>query len=359
MSANVEIENVSKRFGSFCALDSISLTVDEGSFVTLLGPSGSGKTTTLRVIGGFETPDTGRVLLNGEDISGLPPEARNINTTFQGYALFPHMTVAQNVAFGLRTKRVERSEIDRRVGEALELIRLSSYGNRDVTTLSGGEKQRIALARAFVNRPSLLLLDEPLSALDLKLRRQMQIELKALQRALGITFIYVTHDQDEALSMSDKIVVMNRARIEQIGAPGDVYGRPQTAFVADFLGEANILRGKAVGRGRNGAHLLVDLGCCRSEAVVHDGAAPDLTAALSLSLRPECVVVGAAAADLDTRIEGHVASAVFLGNAWEFVITSGDLRLKSWVAARQLAQPFQVGDTVSVGWSGDDLVVLR
>jgi len=359
VSATVKIEGVSKRFGGFDALNNINLTIESGSFVTVLGPSGSGKSTTLRIIGGFEMPDEGRVLLDGTDITWLPPEARDINTTFQGYALFPHMTVAENVAFGLKTKRVRAPEIERRVRDALELVRLADYGGRSVTNLSGGEKQRIALARAIVNEPQVLLLDEPLSALDLKLRRQMQIELKHLQRQLGITFVYVTHDQGEALSMSDKVVVMNRARIEQIGTPEEVYRKPKTEFVADFLGEANILTGTAIGVGQVPDRIRVQVGGHEWEAPVASGTAPTRQGTVRIGLRPECIVVGEDAVSMENRVDLQIKEAVYLGNSWELVLENEDLRLKSWSAARDVMQPLRPGGTVKAGWASDDMVLLQ
>jgi putative spermidine/putrescine transport system ATP-binding protein len=232
---------VTKRYGDVLAVDSLDLEVKRGEFFTLLGPSGSGKTTTLRMIAGFEEPDTGRVELAGKDVTGLPPYDRSVNTVFQDYALFPHMTVGENVAYGLRVKRVNKEERRRRASEALATVRLAGYESRKPTQLSGGQQQRVALARAIVNEPRVLLLDEPLGALDLKLREQMQVELKSIKGEVGITFIYVTHDQDEALTMSDRIAVFNEGRIEQIGAPEEVYERPSNAFVAGFVGVSNLL----------------------------------------------------------------------------------------------------------------------
>jgi putative spermidine/putrescine transport system ATP-binding protein len=239
--AEVVVEGVRKRFGDVVAVDGVDLRVGEGAFFTLLGPSGSGKTTTLRLIAGFERPDAGHVTLGGEDITRRPPYARDVNTVFQDYALFPHMTVADNVGYGLRVKGVPRGERSRQVAEVLRMVRLEGFGARKPIQLSGGQRQRVALARSIVNRPKVLLLDEPLGALDLKLRQEMQVFLKSLQRELGMTFLYVTHDQDEALTMSDHVAVFNDGRIEQVGTPMDVYERPATEFVAGFVGTSNIL----------------------------------------------------------------------------------------------------------------------
>jgi putative spermidine/putrescine transport system ATP-binding protein len=250
LAAEVSVEGIRKRFGGVTAVDDVHLHVGAGEFFTLLGPSGSGKTTTLRVIAGFERPDAGTVSLDGEDITNEPPYSRDVNTVFQDYALFPHMTVAENVAYGLKVKKVPRAERAERVGEVLERVRLADYGGRKPVQLSGGQRQRVALARSIVNRPKVLLLDEPLGALDLKLRQEMQEFLKGLQQELGMTFLYVTHDQEEALTMSDHVAVFNEGRIEQVGTPTEIYERPTTEFVAGFVGTTNILE-------RNGRRFSV------------------------------------------------------------------------------------------------------
>ena len=239
--ADVRLDGVKKSYGDVVAVDGIELDVAQGEFFTMLGPSGSGKTTTLRLIAGFESPDEGRVLLQGTDVTAQPPYARDVNTVFQDYALFPHMTVGENVAYGLKIKRVKRPERVKRTAEVLELVRLGGLMARKPSQLSGGQRQRVALARAIVNHPKVLLLDEPLGALDLKLRQDMQIELKRIQREIGITFVYVTHDQEEALTMSDRLAVFNAGRIEQVGSPAEVYEHPQTEFVAGFVGVSNVL----------------------------------------------------------------------------------------------------------------------
>jgi putative spermidine/putrescine transport system ATP-binding protein len=239
----VTLEGLERTFGDVVAVGGIDLEIADGEFFSMLGPSGSGKTTTLRLIAGFELPTAGRVLLHGRDVTSVPPFDRDVNTVFQDYALFPHMSVGQNVAYGLEIRKVPRPERDQRVGEAMEMVRLEGYENRKPSQLSGGQRQRVALARALVNRPKVLLLDEPLGALDLKLREEMQIELKEIQKEIGITFVYVTHDQDEALTMSDRLAVFNRGAIEQVGTPADVYEHPATTFVAGFVGTSNLLQG--------------------------------------------------------------------------------------------------------------------
>jgi putative spermidine/putrescine transport system ATP-binding protein len=248
--ADIELRGLAKSYGDVRAVDGIDLLVERGEFFTMLGPSGSGKTTTLRLVAGFERPDDGRVVLAGRDVTEQPPYARDVNTVFQDYALFPHMTVDENVAYGLRIKRVPRRERGERVAEALRTVQLEGFGGRKPSQLSGGQRQRVALARALVNRPQVLLLDEPLGALDLKLRQEMQIELKRIQREVGITFVYVTHDQDEALTMSDRVAVFNVGRIEQVGPPAEVYEHPQTEFVAGFVGVSNVFD-------RDGARISV------------------------------------------------------------------------------------------------------
>ena len=247
-SVAVRLEGVEKRYGDVVAVDGVDLDVRDGEFFSMLGPSGSGKTTTLRMIAGFEQPTAGRILLHDADVTTVPPFDRDVNTVFQDYALFPHMTVGDNVGYGLVVRKVGKDERKRRVADALRMVRLEGYEGRKPNQLSGGQRQRVALARALVNRPRVLLLDEPLGALDLKLREEMQIELKAIQQQVGITFIYVTHDQEEALTMSDRIAVFNRGRIEQLGAPAEVYERPSTRFVAGFVGTSNLLRGEVASR---------------------------------------------------------------------------------------------------------------
>lgn len=256
----LELEHITKSFGSTQVLKGISLSIKQGEFITFLGASGCGKTTTLRIIAGLETPDEGSVRLNGKDVTGLEPNQRNVNTVFQNYALFPHMDVFSNIAYGLKLKKVPKKEIAARVEEMLELVQLSGYGRRMPSELSGGQKQRVAIARAVVNNPQVLLLDEPLGALDLQLRRQMQVELKRIQKRLGITFIYITHDQEEALNMSDRIVVMDNGRFEQVGTPNEVYYHPKTSYVARFVGTANMISGRLVKVWENIAYIDAEIG---------------------------------------------------------------------------------------------------
>lgn len=258
----LQLNQIQKSFEGTEVLKGIDLEINRAEFITLLGASGCGKTTTLRIIAGLETPDAGNVILEGQDITGLEPNKRNVNTVFQNYALFPHMTVEENVAYGLKIRKVPKDEIGKKVAEMLKLVQLEDYGKRRPDQLSGGQRQRIAIARAVVNEPKVLLLDEPLGALDLKLRRQMQLELKRLQKQLGITFIYITHDQEEAINMSDRIAVMNKGVLEQIGTPNEIYYRPRTSYVADFVGNANIW------------HCGQDTFAIRSENVLMNGEAP-------------------------------------------------------------------------------------
>ena len=279
------------------AVDGVDLEIRDGEFFSMLGPSGSGKTTTLRMIAGFDLPTSGRVFLHGEDVTRRPPFERDVNTVFQDYALFPHMSVGDNVAYGLAVRRVPRAERERRVGEALEMVRLTGYEGRRPGQLSGGQRQRVALARALVNRPRVLLLDEPLGALDLKLREEMQIELKAIQQEVGITFIYVTHDQEEALTMSDRLAVFNQGRVEQLGTPADLYERPATVFVAGFVGTSNLLRGEAA-----------------KSLVGSDGL---------FTVRPEKIRLaepGAPVADGEVGADGTIRSVVYLGPDTRYVV---------------------------------------
>ena len=312
----IHLENISKEYDGATVLSDINLYILKNEFLTLLGPSGCGKTTTLRLIGGFEYPTTGRVIYEGKDITDVPPYKRRVNTVFQKYALFPHLNVRDNIAFGLKIKKMSRGEIDRRVDKMLSLVNLAGYGKRSVDSLSGGQQQRIAIARALVNEPDVLLLDEPLGALDLKLRKEMQLELKSMQQQLGITFIYVTHDQEEALTMSDTIVVMNSGRILQIGPPKTIYDEPKNAFVARFIGESNIIRGTMV-HDELVSFSGVDFPC------VDSGFGENVS--VDVVIRPEDIVI--VGEDIG-QLTGTVTSVLFKGVHYEMMIDAGDFTWK-------------------------------
>ena len=318
---SIELREIYKFFGQVPAVDGISLDVRQGEFLTLLGPSGCGKTTTLRMIGGFELPTAGEILIEGEAMGNRPPYRRPVNTVFQNYALFPHMTVAQNVSYGLEMSGVPKPERQRRVDDALAMVRLPHVEGRKPAELSGGQQQRVALARALVNRPAVLLLDEPLGALDLKLRKAMQLELKQLNREVGATFVYVTHDQEEALTMSDRIAVMNEGRILQLGTPGEIYERPRTRFVADFIGQTNFLEVDVVGI--DGSAVEVDLpGSGPLRARMPDGIAPE--GRMTLAVRPEKISLlgdlpGSEVPGWD-RLTGRLEEIVYVGTHTQYVI---------------------------------------
>ena len=309
----IVVERLVKDFGDVRAVDDITLEIPAGEFFSMLGPSGCGKTTTLRVIAGFEEPDSGRVLLDGEDVTWVSPKKRNVNMVFQDYALFPHMTVAQNVAFGLKLKRVDRAEINSRVAEMLQVVRLQGYEDRRPAALSGGQRQRVALARALVNRPDALLLDEPLGALDLKLRREMQLELKRIQQSTGTTFVYVTHDQEEALTMSDRIAVMDGGVVQQVDAPKALYERPATSFVADFIGTSNNL--SLTNLRRADGLLVMDLGAGMRIVAPDPGNGADC----QITVRPEKIRIGDDG-DGGSRVPGTVVEQVYLGSLSQTVV---------------------------------------
>jgi len=324
----IELVGIAKSFhsrrGTVTAVERVDLVIGEGEFFSLLGPSGCGKTTTLRMIGGFEEPTEGQILLYGKDVVGVPPNHRDVNMVFQSYALFPHMSVFDNVAFGLRRKGVDKPESKRRVEEMLELVQLEGKSERRPQELSGGQQQRVALARALVNRPRALLLDEPLAALDLKLRQAMQLELKRIQREVGITFVFVTHDQNEALTMSDRLVVMNAGRIEQLGAPRDVYEHPRTRFVAGFIGTSNLLSRTV--RSMDGTTAVLDAGADES-LVVPDAAAAGARAGrpLDLTVRPEKITLSQRRPEGGfCTIRGTVNEVVYLGTSTQYAIRTGD-----------------------------------
>ncbi len=345
----VRAERVTKRFGSVVAVDDVSFEVGAGEFFSLLGPSGCGKTTTLRILAGFEVPTQGRVYLEGRDATNTPPYKRATNLVFQNYALFPHMTVEENVAFGPQRRRLPKAEVRERVREALATVRLEGMGERYPRELSGGQQQRVALARALANRPAVLLLDEPLGALDLKLREEMQLELKRIQREVGICFIYVTHDQGEALTMSDRVAVMNRGRIEQIGTPEEVYERPATTFVAGFIGTANLIPCTVEEIGEVGAVRLE--GGSRVPAVVGPGCDPGSRA--MLMLRPERLRIHTAGGPpAGPALRGRVTEGVFQGTAMRYQVQVGHRSIV--VVAPVAAERAAIGDEVWIGWDAWD-----
>ncbi len=342
MGRIIETRNLCKSYGEDTVLDNLSIWVKESEFLTLLGPSGCGKTTTLRLIAGFEKQDSGDVLFDGKIINDLAPNQRPINTVFQRYALFPHLNVFENIAFGLRIKKVPEDEIKERVDRMLSLINLSKFGKRKIDSLSGGQQQRIAIARALVNKPKVLLLDEPLGALDLKLRKSMQIELKDMQVELGITFIYVTHDQEEALTMSDKIIVMNDGVIQQIGSPTDIYNEPENAFVADFIGESNILSAHME------ADYLVNYEGYRLKCL-DSGFKPN--EAVDMVIRPEDIKF---TSFNDGMLNGEVVSTVFKGVHYEMLI---DINGTEWLAHNTMSKI--EGEKVGIYLEPDDIHIMK
>ncbi|MDR7417672.1 MAG: ABC transporter ATP-binding protein [Armatimonadota bacterium] len=347
----VELRDVTKRYGGVEATVGVSLSIGEGEFFSLLGPSGCGKTTTLNLIGGFVDPDEGEILIQGRSVVGMPPYRRPVNTVFQNYALFPHMSVAENVSFGLRMRGVPASEIHHRVQEMLRLVSLTGLGSRRPSQLSGGQQQRVALARALVNRPGVLLLDEPLGSLDLKLRKQMQVELSRIQREVGITFVYVTHDQEEAMTMSDRIAIMNHGRVVQVGTPQAIYERPLTRFVADFVGASNTLDGVVAGADDGG--LAVRL---RSGVIVHVPAVAGVGVdrPVSIVVRPDRMDISTSRpAKGDNCLAGRVARLAFLGTHFQVVVATdggGDVTVQHRSTANGAEAPLGVGDRVYVTW---------
>ncbi|MCI6164981.1 MAG: polyamine ABC transporter ATP-binding protein [Lachnospira sp.] len=338
----IELKHISKIYSDngFKAVDDFNLTVKRGEFVTFLGPSGCGKTTTLRMIAGFEMPTDGEILLNGEDISQLPANKRPINTVFQRYALFPHMNIYENIAFGLKLKKLPKEEIKKKVKHVLDMVDLEGFENRKISTLSGGQQQRIAIARALVNEPEILMLDEPLGALDLKMRKEMQLELKNMHDQLGITFIYVTHDQEEALTMSDKIVVMSEGKIQQIGTPEDIYNEPENAFVADFIGESNIFKGIMTG------HMKVRF--CGGEFTGMDDVAEGTL--VDVVVRPEDVII---TPPEEGTITGVVTSVIFKGMHYEVAVESGKYEM-----VIRTTKCYHVDDKVGIRLEPDGIHIM-
>ena len=346
---DVQLVDVTKRFDDVVAVDRLSLEVETGSFFALLGPSGCGKTTTLRMIGGFEQPTEGRIYLGDREVSGLPAYKRDVNTVFQSYALFPHLSIFENIAFGLRRRSVRGQTLSGRVGEMLKIVGLAGMEKRKPRQLSGGQQQRVALARALVNKPRVLLLDEPLGALDLKLRKQMQLELKAIQHDVGITFIHVTHDQEEAMTMADRIAVMNLGRIEQLGSPTELYENPATAYVAGFLGVSNLISGTVSGsdtvRLRHGPEVRV-----RPQAL------NGRTGEVAVGIRPEKIELGNGQPN---TLDGTVVEQAYVGVATQYIVDTSCGRLTVY---RQNASPglngAQPGDRLTVSWSPDSTFVV-
>jgi spermidine/putrescine transport system ATP-binding protein len=356
---SVELQSVTKRFGDLVAVDDLSLELPSGEFFTLLGPSGCGKTTTLRMVAGFEQPTEGQIKIEGADVAGLPAHKRPTNTVFQSYALFPHLSVEDNVAFGLRRKKVSKAEIKKRVAAELERVGLSDEARRRPSQLSGGQQQRVALARALVNLPKVLLLDEPLGALDLKLRKGLQVELKGIQREVGITFVYVTHDQEEALTMSDRIAVMNRGRVEQVADPEEVYERPSTTFVAGFIGVSNLMPAEVVGPGSvrldHGPTVDVDI----------DGMAPGDRC--HVVVRPEKLKIDlpetAGSSNGRPRVDGVVESSLYLGTATQITVDLGnDVRMTVLVPNASESERQRLpggGARVALHWDLEHMHIVR
>ena len=343
-SSIIKIEHLSKSFGDKKVLDDITLDIRRGEFVTLLGPSGCGKTTLLRMIAGFTTPDAGVILMDGNDISDTPPHKRPLNTVFQRYALFPHLNVYDNIAFGLKLNKIPAEEIDTRVRKVLKMVSMTDYEDRDVTSLSGGQQQRVAIARAIVNRPKVLLLDEPLAALDLKMRKDMQMELKEMHRSLGITFIYVTHDQEEALTLSDTIVVMSEGKIQQIGTPTDIYNEPVNSFVADFIGESNILNGRMI-HDREVEFIGHTFEC------VDEGFGEQTE--VDVVIRPEDIYIIAQAEN--AKFTGVVKSCIFKGVHYEMFVETD----KGYELMIQDYNAFDIGSTVGMFIKPSDIHVMQ
>ena len=356
-ATDLVLTGLTKRFGSFVAVDDLDLTVPAGSFFALLGPSGCGKTTTLRMIAGLETPSAGTIELGDDDITMSKPYRRPVNTVFQSYALFPHMTISENVAFGLR--RTGASDVKAKVADMLELVELTAYAARKPAQLSGGQQQRVALARALINRPQVLLLDEPLGALDLKLRRQMQIELKRIQTEVATTFVHVTHDQEEAMTMADTVAVMNRGVIEQMGSPEELYEHPRTTFVANFLGQSNLIQGAVAGQ--EGADVLVDVEGCRIRAPQARSA--DGAEAVWVGVRPEKVVLAAAGASAQAGTNvmpgGVLTDASFTGVSTQYLVRMPWGReLTVFEQNTGVQKHFAVGELVDLHWVPDHTFLL-
>jgi putative spermidine/putrescine transport system ATP-binding protein len=356
VTAAVEFRDLSKSYGGVIAVDLVNLAIRSGEFLTLLGPSGSGKTTLLNIISGMVLPSSGSVLIGGQDVTQIPPRHRGLGMVFQNYALLPHMTVFDNIAFPLRIRKLSRAVIKREVMAVLSLVRLAEYGRRKPRELSGGQQQRVSIARCLVYKPKLILMDEPLGALDKKLRLQLQLEIKKIHEELGVTILYVTHDQEEALVLSDRICVMNNARIEQIGTPNDLYFRPSNEFVADFLGESNLIpariesikNGVADVRTDDGSHL---------RAVAHTEF--ESQSRIKVLVRPEAVRISPRSEAREHGIEGIIQDRVFVGQATKYIVAAGDLRVAAQLNSNSRTQTFVPGDQIWVDWSENDSIVLN
>ncbi|WP_420567602.1 ABC transporter ATP-binding protein [Thalassovita sp.] len=353
LTSAIEVVNVSKNFGSYTALDHVDFKIHQNEFFTLLGPSGCGKTTLLRMIAGFESPSSGSLLLNGQEIDQIPTHKRPVNTVFQNYALFPHMTLSQNIAFGLQNLGWDKSRIQARVGQMLEMVHMEQFASRKPDQLSGGQRQRIALARALAAEPEVLLLDEPLSALDLKLRQAMRDELRTLQRETGITFVFVTHDQEEALDMSDRIAVMGKGRVQQIGSPQDIYEDPKNRFVADFIGDTNFLEGEIINLERDRATIRTSLGADITTTYQSvDGKGP-----ATMSIRPEKIGVGDQAEG--QVFTGRVVSRNYMGGFTHYTIKVGDVELRlSRRNAQSQQHALEIGSETQIGFKDANARIL-
>jgi spermidine/putrescine transport system ATP-binding protein len=350
----VQLVDLVKRFGDFTAVAGITLDMPSGEFFSLLGPSGCGKTTTLRMIAGFERPSEGQILLDSVDMAQTPPHKRNVNTVFQNYALFPHLTVEENVAFGLKYKDVSKQEMRERVGRSLDLVALTGFEKRRPTQLSGGQQQRVALARALILNPAVLLLDEPLGALDAKLRKRLQIELKALQEEVGITFIYVTHDQEEALTMSDRIAVMSQGSVEQVGPPKEIYEEPATAYVADFLGVSNLMDATAAGQTTGGCRVSIG-----EFSFVAGQGDEDTRGQAKVTIRPERVDLEPQGTSGENRVPGMVERVVYVGSVLQVIVNlAPGERIQAWMQNEGGALPFESGAPVTVHFPPEALRVL-
>jgi spermidine/putrescine transport system ATP-binding protein len=350
----VQLVDLVKRFGDFTAVAGVNLEMPSGEFFSLLGPSGCGKTTSLRMIAGFERPTEGQILLDGVDMAQTPPHKRNVNTVFQNYALFPHLTVEENVAFGLKYQKASKEETRDRVGKALELVQMTPFTKRRPNQLSGGQQQRVALARALILNPKVLLLDEPLGALDAKLRKRLQIELKALQEEVGITFIYVTHDQEEALTMSDRIAVMSQGRVEQVGGPKEIYESPATAYVADFLGVSNLMDAEAAGVGDGGCKIALG----EFPLIAGEGDA-DTTGDCKITIRPERVEIEAQGTTGENRMPAMVERTVYVGSVLQVILhLATGQTIQAWTPNTGGGDANRSGDAITVHFPREALRVL-